>query len=136
MCGHGLQRATSRLRRKVVLRPSLPEHAEGQLLQRLGLCKWMSEGRVGCSWRSIPGKQSDTMPDMPCRLQMMGRYNWTLGQQVATTLDQALKSPYTNGLHVKHVLALSPDLDLTRTRNWTEFHRVMTGLIQVTNSLC
>lgn len=44
---------------------------------------------------------------------------------------RALCSAFTNGLHVKRVLALSPDLDLTRLRNWTEWHRVVLGLVQV-----
>lgn len=43
----------------------------------------------------------------------------------------ARASAYGNGLAFTHVLALSPELDLARTRNITEYHRIVRGLITV-----
>ena len=50
--------------------------------------------------------------------------NWTL----ATAFH---RSPYVMGGNVTRVLALSPHMDMSRVRNWTEFTTIVSGLIQV-----
>ncbi len=61
--------------------------------------------------------------------QVYGRYNWTLGQEWAVRAGR--ESPYLLGHNVTRVLALSPDIDLSRTRSWAEFSSIMAGLFQV-----
>lgn len=61
--------------------------------------------------------------------QVLGRYNWTLGARVARAFGHP--TPYALQGEVTKVLMLSPDVDLARTRNWTEFAHVIAGLFQV-----
>jgi hypothetical protein len=58
-----------------------------------------------------------------------GRYNWTLGAAWAARAGR--ESPYLIGRNVSRVLALSPEVDLRRTRTWAEFAAIIAGLLQV-----
>ncbi len=60
---------------------------------------------------------------------MLGRYNWSLGAEVARAHQR--ESPYLYGYDVQRVLALSPKVDLSRTRSWAELSSIITGLVQV-----
>ncbi len=63
-------------------------------------------------------------------VQVYGRYNWTLGAQVAAAGGR--KTPYLReGDYPTRVIALHPSIDLSRTRTWQEFATVLGGLIQV-----
>ncbi len=66
-------------------------------------------------------------------MQFYGRYNWTLGEHVATVAG--LKTPYAVHKDITSVLALSPRVDLSRTRSWEEYATIVTGLMQVCSCL-
>lgn len=88
---------------------------------------------LGHQHRRPPAPQLD--PLLSARMpplvppQMVGRMNWTLTTAIRRSMDW--RSPYISALPVRRVLALSPHLDLARTRNATELHRLVYGLVQV-----
>ncbi len=63
------------------------------------------------------------------RAQVLGRYNWTTGAQVAKLGN--VQSAYGLRRDVRRVLALSPEVDLSRTRSWEELGKIIAGLMQV-----
>ena len=66
--------------------------------------------------------------------KIYGRFNWTLSASLAERYGYS--SPYSSGRHgynASKLLALSPSIDLSRTRSWTEFASIMIGLFQVAN---
>lgn len=63
-----------------------------------------------------------------CTTQYAGRYDWDLAARVRAAAN---KTVYSTGRPVARVLALSPALDLARTRNWTELNLILYSLIQV-----
>ncbi len=66
--------------------------------------------------------------------QVVGRYNWTLAQEVGRALGR--HSVYMYPFRPSRVLALSPRLDLSRTRSWAEFASIIAGLAQVRQPAC
>ncbi len=61
--------------------------------------------------------------------QVLGRYNWTLGMEFARRSKRP--DPYLARRDVTRVLALSPSVDLARTRSWHEMASIIAGLMQV-----
>ncbi len=60
----------------------------------------------------------------------MGRFNWTLGEELARARKR--ETPYQwSKRKVQRVLALSPHVDLSRTRSWRELASIIAGLLQV-----
>jgi hypothetical protein len=59
--------------------------------------------------------------------QAFGRFNWTLAEAFSAKYGG---SPFSNGQPVTGVLALHPDIDLARVRNWTELSLIVSGLVQ------
>lgn len=65
-------------------------------------------------------------------MQIYGRYNWTLGSEYAKDGHQT--APYASGNLPERVLALSPRVDLSRTRNMGELASILAGLLQLAHS--
>jgi hypothetical protein len=59
--------------------------------------------------------------------KILAKYNWTLGTEISKLVHW---SPYTFGGHIDQVMALHPSIDLSYTRNFSEFSAVVMGLAQ------
>ena len=73
-------------------------------------------------------------PDKLIYRKILARYNWTLGSEIARVISPHSSptwSPYVLGAHFHKVIALHPNIDLSRTRNSTEFSSLIYGLALV-----
>ena len=79
----------------------------------------------------------DTCPALPAPApcsKVYGHFDWELSRLLHKdpAIDALLMpGPYVRGPAPERVLALSPDVDLSRTRNLVEYKRIVAGLLQV-----
>lgn len=67
-------------------------------------------------------------PDKLVYRKILGKYNWTLAAQISSQVN---RTPYTlGGRKIDQVLALHHHVDLSRTRNLSEFNTLLMGLAQ------
>ena len=78
----------------------------------------------------------------PCfypRSKIYGGFDWALSRFLHADKEADAKmapGPYFTGAVPRRVIALSPDIDLSKTRTLRDFKRVIAGLLQVGGTWC